>query len=297
LRAAAVRLEIFDAALSTPASASGTVIGPTGELFVGQYVANAPILRYLAALTTLTPNGAITGVGLNYPEMMTFVDEELWVASTAYEVCTTETESLIRIAFDGDGGASAAGTFSTGLVGANRGMLWAPDTRSLYVTQCEPVNTIQHYAVAADHTVTQLAATTADMLNNPHGMVITPWGELFVANAGTPANAGNAILRFTLDAQGNPTPNGQITGGDLDLPVNIEFAPWGELFVVNNGNATISRFTFDGSHAATPSRSPFQLTAPTTSGSVGVGFLTLAPGASTPPVAADASADDGGLEE
>lgn len=64
------------------------------------------------------------------------VDNELWAGNTAYLACTTEPESIVRMSFDGQGTAAAAGTVTAGLVGADRAMLWDPTTRSFYVTQC-----------------------------------------------------------------------------------------------------------------------------------------------------------------
>jgi hypothetical protein len=181
---------VLTAVVSTPAFTTCPIVGPTGELFVGQFTADGVILRYQSPLTALAPNGSISGVGVSYNEMMAFVDSELWVPNTSgYEGCTTESENLVRLAFDTTGQATAVGTVNTNLIGANRGILWEPVSRSLYVTQCAPVNTIQHFYVAQDHTVTALTAVVENGLNNPHMMVVAPWGgELFVANAGTPAN-------------------------------------------------------------------------------------------------------------
>jgi hypothetical protein len=274
---------VLTAVVSTPAFTTCPIVGPTGELFVGQFTADGVILRYQSPLTALAPNGSISGVGVSYNEMMAFVDSELWVPNTSgYEGCTTESENLVRLAFDTTGQATAVGTVNTNLIGANRGILWEPVSRSLYVTQCAPVNTIQHFYVAQDHTVTALTAVVENGLNNPHMMVVAPWGgELFVANAGTPANPGNAILRFALDSQGNATANGSISGNGLNLPIGVQFMPWGELVVVNNGNATISRYVFDAAHTATPSRAPFAVLLPTDPGVNGVGFFTVIAGAST----------------
>src|SRR5581483_6385947 len=101
-------------------------------------------------------------------------------------------------------------------------------------------------------TLTTLAAITGNGLSNPHAMVFTSWGELLVANAN-----GGSVSRFVVDAQGNPTPNGRITGNGLDKPsgqdgpIGLALAPWGELYVANN-RGILSRFTFDVSHGAVP---------------------------------------------
>jgi hypothetical protein len=126
-------------------------------------------------------------------------------------------------------------------------MLWNAATRDLYVSLYS-TNTIQHFRVASDHTVTSLTPITGNGLSVPHGMAITSWGELLVANGG-----GTSLSRFTIDALGNATPNGSIQGNGIATPIGLAVAPWGELFVANSGGV-VSRFSFtlDSSHAAWP---------------------------------------------
>ena len=74
-------------------------------------------------------------------------------------------------------------------------------------------------------------------------------GELFVAMCcGT-----SQIRRFLIDAGGNAVPNGSITQGGLASPHDMAFSPWGELFVVNHSQSTVSRFVFDAAGNASPS--------------------------------------------
>jgi hypothetical protein len=271
----------------TAASATGLAIGPTGELFVAQQTAAGSILRFKSPLTTPTPNGTIVGVGATYLFSLVVVDNELWGDNTGNDGCSSDPQSIVRLAFDSQGVASAVGNVTTNLIGANRGMLWVPAVRSLYVTQCTPTKTIQHFQVATDHSVTALAPITGNGLDNPHGMAVAPWGELLVANAGAnqapngPATApGTTLLRFTLDAQGNVTPSGTIQGNGVYIPLGMAFAPWGELFVVNCGTSSLSRFTFDSSHAAVP-HGVFQLNTSSQAKCLGLNHITVVDGAST----------------
>jgi hypothetical protein len=150
------------------------------------------------------------------------------------------------VAFDAQGTASLAGTVNS--VPECEGMFWDAASRILYVSQAYSSGvTVQHYLVATDHSVTTLAPITAP---NPYGLIITPWDELLITNA-----LGASVSRFSLDAQGNATANGTITGNGLDNPVSLSFTPWGELFVGNQGTGAISRFTFDASHNAVPNGS------------------------------------------
>jgi hypothetical protein len=250
--------------------ASGVAVSPSGELFVGEYSAAGTISRFLSPLGSPVANGAITGVGIHFPEAFTFVDDELWVPNTAAYSCSTDPEELVRLGFAADGAASVAGTVQAGLVSANRGILWLAASRELYVTQCLGVDTIQHYRVALDHTVTALPPITGHGLNNPHGMVMTAWGELLVVNVSDPG-----VLRLQLDDQAIATPNGSITGNGMNWPVGIAVAPWGEIFVASQGNGVISRFTFDSEHAVTPS-GIFQ-TPPASAALSGIAWLAIVP--------------------
>ncbi len=265
------------------AHAVGAAVRPaTGELFVADDPAVTTLYRFLSPLGTPAANGTISPASTTYAESLTFVDDELWVPS-ATPGCTTQAEPIVRIAFDAQGNASVAGTVTIGSVGANRGSYWNPATRDLFVTQCEDLKQVQHYQVANDHSVKLLAPITATDMYNPSGVIVAPWGEIFVANAGTASgiNRGTAILRFMLDAQGNASENGSITGNQLDTPTSLLFAPWGELIVINNSNQTMSRFTFDASHTASPSGTyKFQgsQSNPTFSGT---GWAALVPGTST----------------
>ena len=272
-------------------SANTIAVSPAGELFVGQYTDPGSILRFQSILGTPTPNGIVTNPDSHFISSLTFVDSELWALSSAYRACNTDPSNLVRVAFDATGAASPAGIVTTGLNGADRGMLWDPTNRIVYVTQCESQRAIQRYQVAADHAITALTPFTGDSLNNPHAMVMTSWRELIVANAGVASAPGMSLQRFMVDAEGNLTPSGTIDGNGLNMPVGIGIAPWGELFAVSNATAVISRFTFDSSHAAT-AHGTFQLTAPTTAQSLGVGMPVFVPGASTP-VPGDAGATGG----
>ena len=251
--------------------AAGAALRSTGELFVASYTNTGIISRFLAPAGTPVANGTIMGLGIAFPQEMRFVDDELWVLNTADHACTTEPQSIVRVAFDAQGAASAAGTITPGLIGANRGLLWVPATRELFVSQCHPVNALQHYRVASDHSVTVLPAITGNGLHNPHAMVLTPWGELLVVNA-----YDNDILRFTVDAQGAATANGTLVENGMNLPVGMAFAPWGELFVISQGMATVSRFSFDAAHVATAS-GKFDTNTPVIAQQYGIAWVVIAP--------------------
>lgn len=266
---------------------TGMAMSSAGELFVGD-LSTGGIFRFLSPLGTPTANGSVVVAGITTVEEIRFVDDELWVPNVTAAACSTTPESIVRVGFDAQGTASLAGTVTAaGSIGANRGMLWVPATRDLYISQCYPVDTIQHYRIAADDTATLLTPITGNGLNNPSGLVLTPWGELLVANAGLAGSPGMALLRFTLDSQGNATANGTIPGNGLNLPIEIAFAPWGELFAVNQGTGTVSRFTFDSAHAAV-ANGTFPIPGPTVAQSGGLGLILIVPGAS--------SAVDGGID-
>jgi hypothetical protein len=153
-------------------------------------------------------------------------------------------------------------------------MLWNAPSRDLYVSQCCSTYAIQHFRVAANDNATALPAITGNSLADPHGMVIMPWGELVVANAGPyPNNGGTTLLRFKIDAQGSTTANGTIAGNGILFPIGLALTLWGELFVANNAGV-LSRFTFDSSHAAVPNGT-FTTPAPY------LNWIAIVPGAPT----------------
>ncbi len=226
---------VFSTSISVP-SAVSVALSPTGELFVTSF-ADGNIYRFLSPFGTPTANGTITNSGLSTTsEGSTFVDDELWIADFA-------GSDLVRVAFGAQGATSVAGTVNN--VAECEGIYWDGTSRILYVSQAysSGIN-VQHYQVAADHSVTPL---TPIMAPNPYGSVVTPWGDLLVANP-----LGQSVSRFSVDAQGNATASGTITGNGFNYPLSLTFAPWGELFVGNQGSGTVSRFTFDSSHNAVP---------------------------------------------
>jgi hypothetical protein len=271
--------------ISVP-SPAGLAVAPDGELFVGDY-ADSKIYRFLSPLGVPTPNGTIT-TSLSGPEEMRFVDSQLWVVNSD-TAGSANPAALIQFGFDSNGNASVAGTLMNSLIGGNRGVTWNATTRDLYVSQCCSTYAIQHFRVAANNTATALPAITGNGLASPHGMVVMPWGEIVVANPGPyPANGGTTLLRFLVDAQGNATANGTITGNGILSPIGLALASWGELFVVNNGGV-LSRFTFDSSRAAV-ANGMFKTAAPY------LNWLAVVPGAPTSP-AGDGGAMDSGTSD
>jgi len=161
----------------------------------------------------------------------TFVDDELWVTDPG-------NLNIVRLSFNSQGQAAVAGTLDNlPMAGA---ILWDPTKRIVYITQSFTGTTIWHYQVATDHALTALPPITG--VPHPESMVVMPWGELFSGNFDT-----STLSRFSIDAQGNATPNGTVTGNGLSHPVGLALAPWGELFVSNQSTGTISRFRFDSS--------------------------------------------------
>jgi hypothetical protein len=216
----------------------------TKELFVAGYSPTpTTFYRFLSPFSSPVANGTLAITGLSVipqfaAENMVFVDDEIWTASPA-------TSMVVRLSFDSQGTASLTG--AVGNIPSVAGLLWNSATRVLYVSQRFPDGgVVQPYHVGSDHQVMALAAITGNALNGPDGIALTSWGELLVANY-----YGNAISRFSIDAQGNATPNETISGNGLSNPTSLALAPWGELFVGNQGSGTLSRFTFDAAHKAT----------------------------------------------
>jgi WD40 repeat protein len=86
-------------------------------------------------------------------------------------------------------------------------------------------------------------------LHTPSNAAFNPaTGELFITNA--PGNAN--VIRFWVDAAGNYTPDGTITGNGLATGTNGLAFHDGELFADNYFTGAISRFEFDAQGAPIP---------------------------------------------
>ncbi len=272
----------------TAMAPEGLAMNAKGELFAASE--NGSVLRFTTPLATPKANGKLENLGVTMPEELAFVDDELWIPSTNYQSCSATASKITRVAFDVAGAGTVAGMLQdAGIVVAGRGVLWDAPSRTLYLSNCRATDAIRVYKVAANRTITALTPATGGDINNPHGMVIAPWGELLVANA----NAAQ-VLRFTINATtGALTPAGTISGNGLNFPIGLGFAPWGELYVVNQGNGSLSRFTFeagDGGRVAKASGT-YQTTVETQASTHKLGWMLLVPGASTAPVIPDGGAD------
>ena len=153
----------------------GLAMSATGELFAASE--DGSVLRFTAPLGAPVPGTPLTSLGVTQPEQLAFVDDELWIPTTNYSTCDTTASKITRVAFDGTGATTVAGTVTAaGIVTAGRGVLWDGVSRTLYLGDCHSVDAIQPYHVAADKTLTALAPTTTG-LDNPHGMVLSSWAS------------------------------------------------------------------------------------------------------------------------
>lgn len=212
------------------------MIMANGELWVSE-LSNPRIDRYATPLVTPTFIEAITGHGLPAQvAKMALVDSEVWLV-------TAPNTSVTRLGFAG-GAITDEGAFT---IENGRGIVFDAVRRNVWVSQCCNTSTVARYAVGLDGAPSYIDSITTGGLNNPHGMVITPWGELLVANH---ANAN--ILRYSLDAFGVATFTGAISGSELTQPLDLALTSWNELFVTNLDNGTVARFQFDASRTAIP---------------------------------------------
>lgn len=208
------------------------------DLLIGE-VGAAVIVRFTTPLAQPTSSGQIQSSGLRANMgKMTLVDDQLFVVNQA-------DTNVLRYAIDGNNSATEVGEIPDVING--RGIFFDEARRNLYVTQCCGINAMLHYGVDALGKVQLKSTTSGVALSSPHGVLVTPWGELLVANAGS-----NAIRRFTLSSGGMPVPSSEILGNGINVPIDLVMTPWQELYVTNQGTGTISRFTFDENHTAIP---------------------------------------------
>jgi len=187
-------------------------------------------------------NGMITSRQFTSPVGVVLNHDQLFVAQRM-------SSDVLRFTVDPTGTATFSGAITDGLCcTAPRNVIVGPRGDELFVTECYSVDEVNRYSLDASGNTSLKGVIRDDGLSNPHAMVFSPWGELFVANADN-----NSVSRFVFDTVGNAVPNGQITGPTLNVPVGLDFSPWGELFVGNHyGSGGISRWLFDSAHNAIP---------------------------------------------
>jgi hypothetical protein len=242
-------LTISDSSFNAP---TGLAFSPTNELFVVNSASitstTGTVSRFLDPGGTPTPNPiqpVITDSHFGFPFGAVFVGGELYVANVI------RGNNVLWFTFDRFGNAVFDKAVATDLTGNAAREITVSPGNELFVAQCCGVNNVKRYVFDATGNTIPNGVITGGGLNGPHGLTLSPWGELFVANLN-----GNSISRFIFDDAGNALPNGVITGSCLNGPVGLAFSPWGELFV-SNGTAPggICTWTFDDLHNATFNRS------------------------------------------
>lgn len=219
------------------AHANGMMVDAVGDLLVGDFT-DGTLLRFRGPYGTIMPIGSLSGIA--DPQALTGVDDEVWVANSG-------KGEIHCVAFADGGTPMLAGKITADITDDIRQVAWYAAARVAYVTLCCGTDDILVLSVNTSHAASLVTTLTGNGLDNPNGVVLSPWNELFVANSGA-----GTVLRYTLDASGNATPNGFIAGNGLSVPVGMAFTPWGELYVTNQGTNTLSRFTFDETHTVTP---------------------------------------------
>jgi hypothetical protein len=210
----------------------GVIFGPGNELFVTNRAwtrgvpsvarflkpaSQAPRFNGLIELADPAPTGAIFRAG------------ELFVAQAGRGFVS-------RFVLDRQGNATTNGAIV--LDWSIRNVTVNPVTGELFVTQCCGINQILRFVFDPDGNAIANGAISDPSLDNPHDMVFSTNGELFVANA-----FGGTVSRFIFDEAGNAISNGVI--GDNPGAIGLAFSSWGELFVASHFQPTVFRWTFD----------------------------------------------------
>jgi DNA-binding beta-propeller fold protein YncE len=201
------------------------------ELLVSNSI-DANLTRIAAPFATPAPNGTITGAGIApQVQKMLFVRDQLFLVNPG-------AGNVDRVTLDSQG---LPAMIDAVMVALGRGIAFDPARRRLYVTQCCGVDRLLVFDVASDNSLTLVISLPG--LFSPHGVIVTPWDEVLVANLGT-----NTIGRFRIKSDGIPTAIGTFTGPDMSGPIDFALTPWNELYVTSLNNGRISRFTFDESN-------------------------------------------------
>jgi len=223
----------------------GIVIPTTGELLVCDKGTDASgnlssFLRFGDPLGAMTYGSKFRTADMISSFWMAIRNNELFVPQGL------NSNSMLRFLIGANGNLTPNGIITAGLGNTSaRGVVLTP-WGELFVTRCCGDNYIVRYKFDANGNITLNGTISGNGLSNPHGMVFSSRGELFVANFDS-----HTVSRFTFDANRNASPNGQITNPSFARPIDVAFSPWGELFVSNDGGARITRFVFDNAHNTT----------------------------------------------
>ena len=124
--------------------------------------------------------------------------------------------------------------------------------------------------------ITQLPAISQTVAGDPGGVVVDPFGNIYVGNRhGNVGGGKGSIGIFRADGCGGCSDFDTITGNGLEAVHGVAISPWGELFALNHLRSTISRFRFDaqGRPYANPKQPTISLT-----GHVPLTGLAFSPG-------------------
>ena len=108
---------------------------------------------------------------------------------------------------------------------------------------------IARFGFDDDGNAVSTGVITEGLLNAmPNYLTVSPWGEIFLSQC----CGANPINRYLFDENGAPVLNGIISSAGFENTSGLAFSPWGELFVADFYQRSISRFTFDDELNAWP---------------------------------------------
>lgn len=202
------------------------------EIFVGNRHGNVSAdgtagsisrFQYDKGTQTLTPNGTITGNGLNAVHQLVFHPTTGDLFAANYK------GGVSRFTFGSGGEAIPDGTLSDGV---SLGVAVSPDGSKLYVTTSS--NLIRQFNLLND---TELPSVTLPTTANLHYLEVHD-GELYAA-----ALFDNKIYRFTIESDTLTLRDNFVASS----PVGIAFSPDGlEMFVSGHlSSDLINRFAYD----------------------------------------------------
>jgi hypothetical protein len=179
--------------------------------------------------------GSVT-TGFNTPHALTIVGDYAYLLDSF-------NARIKTFRFNTAGAPVLVSNTSAGVLPTDvRGITVHPGLGEILVSTCCGSNNVSRFRIQADGSLSPIGSFSGNGISNPHQMVVSPSGELFVSNAN-----GNSVSRFKFGPTGTVIPNGTISGNNISTPLGVGMSPWGELFVANSGNNSVSRFTFDGS--------------------------------------------------
>jgi sugar lactone lactonase YvrE len=234
----------YTKALSATTTLTGLAVG-SYAVTAAPVTTAAPIVGNVNTATVVGSPATVTAGATGTTVTATYAPRPgsggLWIANNGAQTVVQYTAGQLGSTTSAPP-ATAVGTGTTG----NRGVAFDA-SGNLWVTLSGNNAVVEYTAgqLSASGTPTPAVtlSATAGSLSGPRALAFDASGNLWVANS-----SGPTLVAFTvsqLASSGSPTPAVTLSAssGSLNMPVGLAFDASGNLWVANDGNASVVEFT------------------------------------------------------